>query len=84
MSYEREEELRRRIDAADDEGHAATRELAERQADHHWQAGHRGRAMVVLHNSGWDDADMVRFARQRGLSEDEARAVITASTIDWS
>jgi hypothetical protein len=38
----------------------------------------------VLHNYGFDGDDLIRFARQRGLAEDEARQVIRDAPIDWS
>lgn len=77
MSFEREEQLRQQIHDLDEQRRAAGRALAEEQA------GDRGQAMVVLHNSGFDGDDLVRFARQRGLSEDEARQVIRDAPIDW-
>jgi hypothetical protein len=83
VSYEREDQLRQRMRDADDQRHAAARELAETQADEHWQAGRAGLAMVVLHNHGWEPQDMIGFARRRGLSEDEARRVIADAPIDW-
>lgn len=84
MSYEREDQLRQQMRDADEQRNAAVRELAEVQADEHWQAGRAGLAMVVLHNHGWDPQDMVGFLRRRyDLSEDEARRVIADAPIDW-
>ena len=84
MSFEREEQLRQQISDLDEQRHAAVRALGEEQADERWQAGDRGQAMVILHNYGFDGDDLIRFARQRGLSEDEARQVIRDAPIDWS
>jgi hypothetical protein len=84
MSFEREEQLRQQIRDLDEQRRVATRALGEEQADEHWQTGNRGQAMVVLHNYGFDGADLIRFARRRGLSEDEARQVIRDAPIDWS
>lgn len=84
MGFERDEALRRQAEELDVQAREVARQRAENAADELWQAGDRGGAMVRLHNSGWDDADMVRFGQARGLSEADVRRVIRDAPIDWS
>lgn len=82
MDYEREQELQRQVDEHEQAARVARRQITIETADSYWRAGDRGRALRVLHNSG--GVDLIGFCRERGLSEDEARAEIRNADIDWS
>lgn len=83
MDYEREQELRGAAAAGDERARDARRQLTVETADSHWRGGDRAAALRVLYNSGLGD-DMVGFCRERGLSDDEARAEIRTAQIDWA
>jgi hypothetical protein len=83
MPFDRQDQLHQQIDALKDQISLLHRELGEDRANDEWLNGHRGHAMVLLSNYSYTETEMIRFARQRGLSEAEARQVIQDAPIDW-
>jgi hypothetical protein len=84
MDYNEEQGLRDQAAAGDAQARDARRQATVGEADGYWRGGDRGRAIRILHNSGFGSGELIGFCRERGLSEDEARAQVRDSSIDWS
>ncbi len=68
----------------DEQARDQRRQATIADADGYWQAGDRARALRILHNSGFGPDEVLAFARERGMSEDDARTEYRASGTDWS